>query len=92
MIRINSGAVVAEYKGKRRFVRMNDTVGVSDLVVCLRGRFVSVEVKRAGGRTEPKRAAEQESFALTVERAGGVALTVESVAELEADLKEAGLL
>lgn len=91
-IRINSGAAVAEYKGKRRFVRHNDTPGCADLVCCLQGRFVSVEVKRSGSRTDPKRKAEQVAFAASVAKAGGVALVVHSCEELEADLREAGLV
>ncbi len=92
VIRINSGAVVSEYKGKKRFIRYNDTPGCSDLLVCWRGRFLSVEVKRKGYSTDPKRKAKQEQFAREVELAGGIALTVESMAELEADLREAGLI
>lgn len=91
VIRINSGAVVSEYKGKKRFIRYNDTPGCSDLICAFKSRFLSVEVKRPGSRTDPKRKSKQEQFAREVELAGGIALTVSSLAELEADLREAGL-
>ncbi len=88
VIRINSGAM----KVGKRFVKFNSEPGCSDLIVCLRGRFIAVEVKKPGGRTEAKRKAEQQSFAAWVVRAGGIALTVYSVKELEDDLKGEGLL
>jgi hypothetical protein len=92
-IRINSGGRPwTDRKGRKRVFRMNDQVGCSDVVCCLRGRFVSIETKLEGGRTDPTRLAKQQAFAAAVERAGGIALTVESVRELEQDLKEAGLL
>ena len=92
-IRVNSGGRPwVDNKGRRRVFRMNDAAGCSDVVCCWRGRFLAIEVKRPGGRTDPKRLAKQQSFAAAVERAGGIALTVESVKELEQDLREAGLL
>lgn len=88
-IRINSGGL----RVGKRYVRFHREPGCSDALVCWRGRFVSVETKKPGATTDPRRQAEQRSFARQVEKAGGVALVdLTSVAELEADLKEAGLL
>ena len=90
-IRVNSGAFAGEYKGRKRFVRLNSEEGCADLLCCIRGRWVSVETKRKGGRTDPKRLIKQAGHAARVTMAGGLALTVRSAQELEADLIEAGV-
>lgn len=82
-IRVNSGAMAGDYKGKKRFVRMNDTVGCSDILCCWRGRFVAIEVKRPGN----KPTLDQESFLQTVERSGGLAIVAYSVDDVEKELR-----
>lgn len=81
-IRANSGAV----KVGGRFVRFNSAKGCSDILACLAGRWVSVEVKAPDGRLTP----DQGEFLDDVRRAGGVALCVRSVAELAAALTAEG--
>jgi hypothetical protein len=54
------------------------------------GRFVAVEVKRPGARTKPARLAAQQAFLEQVEARGGVGLMVESVEDLERQLRERG--
>lgn len=87
-IRINSGAFSGVHNGKKRFVRMNDTPGCSDILACVGGTFVAIEVKKPGGRTDAKRALMQQSFLEGVSRAGGVGVIVESLQQLEEALKE----
>ena len=81
VIRINSGAIKATYKGKTRFVKFNKEPGCADLLICYRGRFISIEVKRPGTTTEPERALKQEAFRQKVIRAGGAGIKAESIEE-----------
>lgn len=86
--RQNQGAIPTAHGGFRRFVGLR---GVSDILGILpggTGRFLAIEVKRPGGRTSP----EQETFLANVTALGGVACVAHSVDELEADLKEAGVI
>lgn len=55
--------------------------GGSDLIACVRGRFVALEVKPPGARTEPERARLQEQFRALVRANGGFACVVRSVDE-----------
>lgn len=69
-IRINSGAMPGEYKGKRRFIRFTSRPGCSDILACWRGRFVAIECKRPGNHCTFA----QQQFLADVRRAGGIAL------------------
>ena len=98
-IRVNSGAFAGEYKGKKRFVKLNDTPGCSDILCCWQGRFLAVEVKRELPRTKnvallskaALRLATQQAFLNSITRAGGIGVMVTSVAELAAHLTNVGL-
>lgn len=48
------------------------TAGVSDFLVCLKGRFIAVETKAGYGKTTPL----QEKFLREVEQAGGIGLVI----------------
>lgn len=86
-VRINSGAMAGEYQGKRRFMRMNSQPGCPDILCCLGGRFVGIEVKREGGKPT-----EAQLLALdAVRKAGGLAFVARSVREVEVALKAEGL-
>ena len=76
--RSNSGGVMGEYKGKKRFVRFNSAPGMSDICAVYRGRFIAVEVKMPGKHSTP----EQIRFQNAVAAAGGLALEVHSTDEL----------
>ncbi len=60
--------------------------GIPDVVGCLCGRFIALEVKRPGGR--PTRL--QEWVLDRIRRAGGVAAVVYSLDEAEAIIKAEG--
>lgn len=86
--RNNSGAVVAGTGAHRRFIRYG-LVGSSDILGVLppSGRMLAVELKQKSGRlTEHQR-----HFLDTVSAAGGVALVVRSVEELQAALRAEGI-
>lgn len=87
VIRTNSGGMrLKNRNGSDRYVRFNNQQGCADLIVCLRGRFVAVEVKRPGNRPT----ANQELFAERVHRAQGVAVVASSVEELAEQLQQHG--
>lgn len=55
--------------------------GGSDLIACVGGRFVALEVKAPGASTKPARAALQAQFRALVRANGGFATVVRSVDE-----------
>ena len=63
------------------------TVGIPDIVACIRGRFVGFEVKTATGR--PSKI--QLYRIRQIREAGGIAAVVRSVEEVESILKREGL-
>jgi hypothetical protein len=74
---------IAEHRGQR--VRYGLAVGSADLVGCLDGRFVALEVKTATGRAAP----EQRLWLDLVRRYGGFAAIVRSVDEARAAVARA---
>ncbi len=84
--RANAAAVPLKGGGFRRFVGLR---GVSDILGVLPGgRMLAVECKRPGC----KPSSDQDQFLDNVTKLGGVGIWVSSVSELEADLKELGVL
>ena len=79
VVRINSGG--ARIKGQ--FVRFNDTAGTPDLLLCVAGRFVGIEVKRPG----EKPSAVQLACHAAIRAAGGVVIVADSVTDVEAALR-----
>lgn len=74
---------VAMHRGSR--VVYGLAVGSADLVGCLNGRFVALEVKTPMGRLAP----DQRRWADLVRARGGFVATVRSVAEARAAIAEA---
>lgn len=72
--RINTGAT----KTADRFIRYG-SVGFSDIVACIGGRFVAIECKAPKGKQSEAQAA----FQAEVERAGGSYWLVKSSEDLE---------
>jgi len=77
--RSNTGAVVAEHRGKKRLIRFG-IKGAADIFGILppAGRFVALEIKSKTGRQSP----EQKSFQEEVEKAGGWYLLARGVSDL----------
>jgi hypothetical protein len=84
-IRVNSGRL-PNAEG-RRVVRANSLPGCPDVLACIRGRFVAVEVKRPGGAgpTPLQREAHER-----LRRSGGLVIVARSIDDLQAALQEAG--
>ena len=80
--RNNSGAMVSEYKGRKRFMRFG-AAGSPDIVCVIGGRYVGIEVKRPGG----KQSDDQKEFQARLEAAGGRYLVVHSVEQIHELLK-----
>lgn len=78
--RVNSGAVVGEYKGKRRFVRFNTMPGMSDILCILppNGRLMAIEAKVESGRLRP----DQQTFLAKINNAGGRGILASSVDDI----------
>lgn len=63
--------------------------GGSDLLGCVGGRWVALELKAPGARTKPARALAQEQFRALVRSVGGFACVVRSVDEALAAVERA---
>ena len=88
--RANTGAVrLASRSGRARFVRFGPR-GQSDILGVLppTGRLLACETKRPGQNPTP----EQRAFLDAVTAAGGLALVVSDVTQLEAALRREGAL
>lgn len=86
--RSNTGATVAEYKGRKRLIRYG-VKGHGDIAGILPGgRALFIETKRPG--KQPTEA--QEAFLANVRAVGGVALVVHSLDELIAGLESEGVI
>lgn len=79
--RQNTGAMVASYKGKRRFVQFGRP-GMSDILGLLPrqgGRFLAIECKLPGRKLSTT----QEGFLADIIASGGVGIVVHSIDELQ---------
>lgn len=94
-LRLNCGAAMGEYKGRKRLIRFTSVKGVSDILAVLPlwagpgegGKLLALEVKVGSNRLTP----DQEAFQWRVRDCGAYAVTVRSLAELEDVLKELGV-
>jgi hypothetical protein len=90
VLRVNSGGL----KVGSRFIRFNSKKGCSDLLACIDGVFVAIEMKRptVAGR-KPNEATElQASFLDGVRSAGGLGFVARGVGDVEAALKAEGFV
>jgi Holliday junction resolvase len=62
--------------------------GVPDVICCMNGKFIAIEVKRSGKQPEPL----QIYNAQRIEKAGGIAICAHSVEELKTELTKKGML
>src|SRR5690625_4700962 len=67
---------------------MFSRAGTPDIVACINGRFVAIEVKRPGGVVSPLQAANIE----LIKKAGGIASVAYSLEETEGILQDEGLV
>jgi len=58
--------------------------GVPDLIACIGGRFVGIEVKRPGGRVSPLQKLNIEE----IQRSGGVAFVAYSVEDVRREIEK----
>lgn len=72
--RNNTGAMVGEYKGKKRFIRYG-VAGAPDIVAVWGGLFVGIECKSSDGRLSE----DQKRFGAELEKAGGVYAIVRDI-------------
>jgi hypothetical protein len=86
-VRINSGAMKGDHKGKPWFMRFNDQPGCPDILFCIAGRFGAIETKRVGGKATDL----QKACLDAIRKAGGLAFVASSVADVERALKAEGL-
>ena len=85
VIRFNAIGIPLGETGKFRPIRMK---GVSDLICCVRGKFLAIEVKREKGG---KLSDYQKAFLQTVEDVGGkaiVATTLDEVIETVNEIRK----
>ena len=86
--RQNTGAMTGSHKGKGWHVAFG-LPGLADIDGILAdGRRIGIEVKRPGGKLRPDQAA----YGNMVQLMGGVWIVADSVAALEAGLREAGVI
>lgn len=78
--RMNTGAMLSEYRGKRRLIRFG-AVGMSDIIGIIPrvGRFLAIEAKLPGKKPTP----EQTAFLQAVIKAGGFAFVAHSVEDVQ---------
>lgn len=62
--------------------------GVSDIIACIKGRFVAIEVKRPGN----KPSALQENFINAINSIGGFAFWADNLQDVKDKLKRANLI
>ena len=67
-------------------IRTVTVAGTPDLIVCVNGCFVGLEIKAPGARTDKGREARQRRQAELIRQAGGFAFTVSSIKETDAVL------
>ena len=58
--------------------------GVSDILACVKGRFVAIEVKRPGKKPSPL----QENFINAINTIGGLAFWADNLQDVKDKLKE----
>jgi len=62
--------------------------GVPDIIACVKGRFIAIEVKRPGKKPEPI----QEAFLESINKKGGIAFWTDNLDKVKNIIKEEGLL
>lgn len=58
-------------QGSGRYIKSQTTVGTSDIIACINGKFVSIELKRIYATGKDRQSEEQKKFEQRVNNAGG---------------------
>ncbi len=83
---ITTGGIYDKAKG--RFRPHPGRIGTPDILVCLKGRFIGIEVKSPTGRVSPKQA----EVIAAINDSGGFAIVARSVFECREILRQEGLV
>lgn len=75
----DKGAYCVKYHGNQF-----SQVGVADLLVCYKGKFLAIEIKNEIGKTSPL----QEQNILMVKKAGGVSFVARSLEDVKRILED----
>ena len=100
--KVHSGSILKSYKqrnGASKVYRVNlADKGTPDLLCCIKGRFLGIEVKRSPKEVEKwwlgkdERSQDQLHQRHLIKKAGGIHIIVSSINELKQDLKTLKLL
>ena len=73
---------------KQNQIGIYGQAGVPDIIACIKGRFVGIEVKRPGQRPKPI----QEAFLDAINKKGGIGLWADNLDKVKDTLKKENLL
>ena len=73
---------------KQNQIGIYGQAGVPDIIACIKGRFVGIEVKRPGQKPKPI----QEAFLNAIKKKGGVGLWADNLDKVKDTLKKENLL
>ena len=70
------------YKGGKDHVFKGAEVGTSDIIACVGGRYVTIEVKMPGNKPTP----DHQAFLNSVRNSGGIAIVAYNLDDVDAGL------
>lgn len=73
---------------KQNQIGIYGQAGVPDIIACIKGRFVAIEVKRPGQKPKPI----QVAFLEAINKKGGLAFWSDNLEKVEEELKKENLL
>ena len=73
---------------KQNQIGIYGQAGVPDIIACIKGRFVGIEVKRPGQKPKPI----QEAFLDAINKKGGIGLWADNLDKVKDTLKKENLL
>lgn len=73
---------------KQNQIGIYSQAGVPDIIACIKGRFVGIEVKRPGQKPKPI----QEAFLDAINKKGGIGLWADNIDKVKDTLKKENLL
>lgn len=73
---------------KQNQIGIYGRAGVPDILACVKGRFIAIEVKMPGETPKPN----QEAFLAAIKNCGGIAMWTDNLEEVKMILKKENLL